>query len=320
MGKLIIFILIILPSSLFGQKRSNKLSIDIDGDNELEQILFVDDYKGEYDINEFNKFCIVSGSDTICVENPEVWVEQKHLYEIADECEDNRFGFFRRNGKALIWLTGYQYGCCLNRTTFLEWTGDSLNTLFDKEFEVSDIRTIDEKKYVIGNFSMAEVYGDMEGDFYFSSYFPEEYRLLDDSLKIDKKLTIERNLPSVLLEDSVDVYSASIVHVNLTGRHIMVSKDLEYSVSVRDYGIISLTKLEKDYFKNFTKSQLRIARNEIFAFHGYSFKSEDLKEVFNKKYWYKPSNMSSKSISEKLTPIEKYNINLIREIELKVDN
>ena len=314
--KFIILILILLPTILLGQKLNHKLLIDIDADNKEEQILFFDAYDGEYDKNEFTKFCIVKGTDTICVENSEVWVEQKNLYDIADECKDNRFGIIRLNDKLFIWLTGYQYGCCLNKTTFLEWTGKSLNKIFEEDFEVSDVSVIDGKKYVIGEFSTTEVYGDLEGDFFFSSYFPTEYRLLADNLKIDKELTRKKNLPNELLEDSIDVYSASIVHINLTGQNIMISKDLEYSLSVRDYGLISLVKLEKEYFKNFTKTQLRIARNEIFAFHGYSFKSKDLKEIFSDKYWYKPKNVSSETITAKLSAIEKYNINLIREIEL----
>jgi hypothetical protein len=33
---------------------------------------------------------------------------------------------------------------------------------------------------------------------------------------------------------------------------------------------------------------LKVMRNEIFARYGYRFKSEDMREYFNKQAWYKP--------------------------------
>lgn len=84
------------------------------------------------------------------------------------------------------------------------------------------------------------------------------------------------------------------------------------------------TKLtEKDLFL-YTKPQLRLIRNAIYAFSGYPFKSKDLIELFEKtaKYgWFgwdqcgddgKPVYPVDKNFSEnKLTEIEKYNIKVI---------
>lgn len=313
--RLILMISIILPSVLFGQKLNYEIEINIDSDNKIEHLLFYDSFDGEYEKTEFTKFCVVSGQDTFCIENLDVWVEQQNLYTKADKSIDNRFGIINDNGKTFIWLTGFQYGCCLNNTTILEWTGKSLNTIFNDDFEVIDIKPINDKKYLIGNFSMAEVYGDMESDYYFRSFYPTEYRLFSDSLRVDQKMTQQNNNRMETIEDSIDVYSATIVHINYSGQQIMISNKLENSLNDREYGIISLTKLDRDYFKKLTKQELRIARNEIFAINGYTFNSKDLQDYFGFKKWYKPSAIKSETIANNLTDIEKYNINLIKEIE-----
>lgn len=58
-----------------------------------------------------------------------------------------------------------------------------------------------------------------------------------------------------------------------------------------------------------SKSELRLARNEIFARHGYRFKSADLKQYFEKQPWYKPLY---DNVDDKLTEIEKFNIKVLQ--------
>lgn len=57
-----------------------------------------------------------------------------------------------------------------------------------------------------------------------------------------------------------------------------------------------------------SKLELKLLRNEIFARHGYIFKSKDLQEYFSKKSWYNPQY---EDITHKLTDIDKQNIELI---------
>jgi len=59
-------------------------------------------------------------------------------------------------------------------------------------------------------------------------------------------------------------------------------------------------------------SELRIIRNEIFARHGYIFKSEDLAEYFGKKKWYKPQ---FDKVDKYLTPEDKEYIKVIKKAE-----
>lgn len=58
--------------------------------------------------------------------------------------------------------------------------------------------------------------------------------------------------------------------------------------------------------------ELKIMRNEIFARHGYKFKTEEMREYFNKQEWYEPKYDDVKS---KLTEIENANIKMIKQYE-----
>ena len=62
----------------------------------------------------------------------------------------------------------------------------------------------------------------------------------------------------------------------------------------------------------FSKAQLRIMRNEIYARHGYTFASADLKAHFAKMSWYKPLNDNSKV---QLSQLEQLNVDLIKACE-----
>jgi len=61
-----------------------------------------------------------------------------------------------------------------------------------------------------------------------------------------------------------------------------------------------------------SKSELRIMRNEIFARHGYIFKSDDLKEHFGNQSWYSPKYADVNSM---LTNIEQKNVRFILSYE-----
>lgn len=62
-----------------------------------------------------------------------------------------------------------------------------------------------------------------------------------------------------------------------------------------------------------TSEELRIARNEVYARHGYIFESSDLNEYFNEKSWYQESTSELEDIT--LSYIEQQNVELISEIE-----
>lgn len=67
---------------------------------------------------------------------------------------------------------------------------------------------------------------------------------------------------------------------------------------------------EKD-IATLSKGQLRLARNEIYARHGYVFKSADLQKYFSSKSWYNPDPSYSSSLDE----VEKENVQLLKASE-----
>ena len=58
-----------------------------------------------------------------------------------------------------------------------------------------------------------------------------------------------------------------------------------------------------------------IARNEIYARHGYIFNDPDLKAYFSKKSWYKPAVSSANFSASVFNAYEEANITLIYNCE-----
>ena len=71
------------------------------------------------------------------------------------------------------------------------------------------------------------------------------------------------------------------------------------------------------YLLRYTKSMLRLMRNEIYARHGYKFASADLTAYFSKTSWYHPGTDNSKI---KLSPLEQLNVNIIKKIEDEMED
>ncbi|MDD7299222.1 YARHG domain-containing protein [Fibrobacter intestinalis] len=75
---------------------------------------------------------------------------------------------------------------------------------------------------------------------------------------------------------------------------------------------LSKHRLSGSDLSSYTKSELRILRNSIFAKHGYIFKSEDLKMYFSQFEWYKPE---FNNVNHKLNSVEKENIKILKQAE-----
>jgi hypothetical protein len=63
-------------------------------------------------------------------------------------------------------------------------------------------------------------------------------------------------------------------------------------------------------------TMLRYGRNEIFARHGYIFDSSELNDYFSSKSWYNPKYNSSEFNYNKLSSIEKQNIEFLEDKEI----
>ncbi|MFI5203222.1 MAG: YARHG domain-containing protein [Flavobacteriales bacterium] len=73
--------------------------------------------------------------------------------------------------------------------------------------------------------------------------------------------------------------------------------------------------LSESELSRYTKDELLIMRNEIFADHGYIFKTDPLKTYFSEQAWYTPL---FDKVDDQLTEIEEENLKLILAAEKKL--
>lgn len=95
-----------------------------------------------------------------------------------------------------------------------------------------------------------------------------------------------------------------------------VSNSIDSTASASEYilpGSDSKYLADSDVY-SLSKDQLALARNEIFARHGYVFQTSTYRDYFNSKSWYKPNSSYINNV-DTLNEYEKYNLNLIQKYE-----
>lgn len=76
-----------------------------------------------------------------------------------------------------------------------------------------------------------------------------------------------------------------------------------------NFPFTSTRLLSQSDIESYSKSDLKLMRNEIFARYGYIFKTDDMKSYFSNQSWYKPQFTD---VSNKMSEVEKKNIELIK--------
>ncbi|MCK8520455.1 YARHG domain-containing protein [Aquimarina sp. D1M17] len=95
-------------------------------------------------------------------------------------------------------------------------------------------------------------------------------------------------------------------------RYIQFNEGIKIK-TIGKYPEASFVKLTKEELGEYTKYELQIMRNEIFARKGYVFKKDGkMDNYFSTKEWYKTI---TKTNNPDLNEIEKYNVNLIITLE-----
>ena len=147
----------------------------------------------------------------------------------------------------------------------------------------------------------------------FTTEFPDGYRRNTIQLKdgkiywiefTDKGIDIFNTVPQEGAPDGY--YEKTILYKSLT-KQDKISETL-----TGQYPYTSMKLLLPHSLKFFSKAQLRIMRNEIYARHGYKFASADLAAYFAKTSWYSPVSDNSKV---KLSALEQLNVNIIKRVE-----
>lgn len=103
--------------------------------------------------------------------------------------------------------------------------------------------------------------------------------------------------------------SGDFYKIDFKGNAVYVSK--QFSYIVKSY-IMDKVILDYSQIEGLSKEELRVLRNEIYARHGHIFKSQDLREYFNRFNWYSPE---VENATNRLTEIEKKNVEFLKEQE-----
>ncbi|NJN41561.1 MAG: YARHG domain-containing protein [Flammeovirgaceae bacterium] len=83
-------------------------------------------------------------------------------------------------------------------------------------------------------------------------------------------------------------------------------------INARKYPEASTDYLEAGDLSAYSKEELKLMRNEIFAIHGYIFKTQSLKDYFSSQPWY---SASYDNVDDLLSEVEKHNVQVIKQVE-----
>ena len=111
-----------------------------------------------------------------------------------------------------------------------------------------------------------------------------------------------------------------IIEVNADDEFIAYDYSLYLKKRLFDDGqvyILDDYELGLSHLVGFSKEELRILRNYIYAKYNYSFSSADLLNFFSKFKWY---SAKENNVDNKLTETDRKNIQLIQEIENKISS
>ncbi len=97
-----------------------------------------------------------------------------------------------------------------------------------------------------------------------------------------------------------------------TGRHMYDEFKIfeQYDITLGDI-LFQDISAQEDRFTEWSKSDLRILRNGIFAWYGYSFSSPDLRDFFNSQPWY----FENEKEKIELTGVQRKNVDFLHQME-----
>lgn len=273
--------------------------------NEILDSIFLFKEKEWNDPGDFQKMVISFDSKVKMVfYNTGDWIEKPEFKKVSES-------------KSLLFIDGYAYASSPQNYTIIDINESNPKIVLKKELEIIEIKDInkDGTNEIVGIENYSECYKDFDSISNICTYAPfYVYDYTNDTLVLNEKLTEEYNLENYVgyfgLYDTYSRYEIVMPYysyrdkvkpffVNMVGRKLPES---------------SLRLLKEEELFNYTKAELRILRNEIYAFHGYTFDSKDLIEYFETQSWYKPIG---KDVIENMNIYEKQNVDLILKLENK---
>ena len=110
------------------------------------------------------------------------------------------------------------------------------------------------------------------------------------------------------------IFKNSYLDFRITEESEFNTKILNISIP-GEYSLASIELVTDEDLKEYSKRELRIMRNEIFARYGYLFRSPELLNYFSNKEWYRPNKEVNDQIELYLSEIELKNIVTIKNAE-----
>ncbi len=132
----------------------------------------------------------------------------------------------------------------------------------------------------------------------------ETYEIVEDQQEYSDEMPLNSDENGDYIEDGYDSQENS----TNTEENTISSRDLNIGM----YPQASSRLLNPNELISMRKEDLKIMRNEIFARHGYIFKTAEMKSYFNNQNWYVPSY---ENVTNLLSETEKKNITLIKYYE-----
>jgi len=236
-------------------------------------------------------------------------------YLIADEYKTSyEFETRKINGKNIL---------------FIKWNFSDLRNGYSDGFEedYSGIQIVDTDDFIcLGDFiysyyySYYEASDDSDGDarmqddtFYSDKYYKYDFNTTNTGFELTNYVVEVSSTDDVLYEDWSNSEMLPEGKYELNNNIITCSTKIPYDGARNGvFANASLRKLSDSDVEKANKLQLRLMRNEIYARHGYTFKSEDLKNYFGNCDWYKGTKTN---VDAELTEIENSNIKLIQKYE-----
>ncbi|MCF0219554.1 MAG: YARHG domain-containing protein [Muribaculaceae bacterium] len=129
---------------------------------------------------------------------------------------------------------------------------------------------------------------------------------------IDSKGEAKEESTEAVKKDTVVVIEKHYVNESAVQPAAAAPQQRANDSAIIDYTWLSEDNLSYGDIANYSKDELRILRNAIYARHGYRFKSQDLTDYFSQFSWYQPLY---DDVSGKLSKIERENIKFIKQYE-----
>jgi len=146
----------------------------------------------------------------------------------------------------------------------------------------------------------------------FGSYYISISKFFSDKAKDSAEVSKKKRI--IPMDDAISKVPTSKPDVTVATNKTDIS-----NINSPEYYIFPKSDTEKlleSDVSKLNKENLILARNEIFARHGFVFKTEEYKSYFTNKSWYKP-NPAFKGFDGELNAVEVYNINFIKKYEIK---